>query len=180
MSDTATAAPPALTANEVTTLKQVAANYAAALAGEHVDVPIPASDVRPPASVWAAGDVHHTHTQVWDESPAGVQAANAPDPRDLEILRLNAIIAGTSNDPNYVGVDPRDAEIARLQAQIAASTSTSAAPVEVAATTIDPRDAEIAALQAELAAKDAAEAPASDVMAASPASSAVAGDIAPA
>lgn len=113
---------------------------------------IPQSDERPPPSVWAAGDVHHTHDQVWDESPAGVQAANTPDPRDAEIMRLNAIIAGGKEGVT----DPRDLEIARLKAQIEGTDGPKLAPdapIEVEATVIDPRDAEIEALKAELADK---------------------------
>lgn len=162
-----------LTDDEVSTLKEVAANYAAAKAGEHVPVSIPETDNKPPPSVWAAGDVHHTHDQIWDESPAGVQAANAPDPRDAEILRLNALLAGTSNDPNYVApaADPKDAELARLRAQVAGTTVPEAADVQ--ASVVDPRDDEIAQLKAELAAKDApADAPAEV------ASGASAGDVA--
>jgi hypothetical protein len=127
---------------------------------------IPESDVRPPPSVWTPGDVHHTHEQVWDESPAGVQAANAPDPRDAEILRLNAIIAGTSKDPNYVpeAADPRDVELARLRSLVAGE---GAGPVEATAATVDPRDAEIATLKADLEARqvadDAAKADPADV-----------------
>lgn len=121
---------------------------------------IPESDERPPPSVWAAGDVHHTHEQVYDESPAGVQAANAPDPRDAEIMRLNAIIAGTSKDPNAPAVDPKDAEIARLKALVNEDPTAplqidAPAPVEAQAVTVDPRDDEIAQLRRELEERDA-------------------------
>jgi len=157
MSDTLTS--PTLTDDEVSTLKEVAANYKAAVSGEHTPGAIPTTDTRPPPSVWSAGDVHHTHEQIYDESPAGVQAANAPDPRDAEILRLNAIIAGTSNDPKYVpdAVDPKDAELARLRAQVAGATEPGS--VDATATTVDPRDAEIEQLKADLAARDAEKAP---------------------
>lgn len=124
-------------------------------ASGYVPGQIPQDDEKPPPSVWAAGDVHHTHEQIYEESPAGVQAANTPDPRDLEILRLNAIIAGTSKDPKYVApeVDERDAELARLRAEVASRNDTG--PVEATAAEVDPRDAEIARLKAELEAPDA-------------------------
>ena len=118
---------------------------------------IPDSVKPVPPSVWGPGDVHHTHEQVWDESPAGVQAANTPDPRDLEIMRLNALIAGQT------GADAKDQEIARLKAQLSGDTAATptdfAAPVEAVATVVDPRDAELAALKAQVAAEPSVTAP---------------------
>jgi hypothetical protein len=117
-------------------------------------VPIPSGDVVVPPSVWAPGDVHHTHDQIVAESPAGVLAANAPDPRDAEIMRLNALLAGQA------APDSKDQEIAALKARLTAPAPAAApaGPVEAVATTVDPRDAELEALQAEVTAREAADA----------------------
>jgi len=53
---------------------------------------IPADTASAPPSVWAPGDVHHTHEQVIKESPAGI-AGITGDPRDAEIERLRAELA---------------------------------------------------------------------------------------
>lgn len=45
-----------------------------------------------PASVWAPGDVHHTHEQIVKESPGGISGITG-DPRDAEIERLRALVA---------------------------------------------------------------------------------------
>ena len=138
---------------------------------------IPESDVRPPPSAWAAGDVHHTHEQIVAESPAGIAAAAAPDPRDTEILRLSALLAGRSNDPAYVAPeDAKDAEIAALKGQLAGAAD-SPAPVEATAQTVDPRDAEIAQLRDELA---GATEPAPPAASSSTAGDTAAGEVTPA
>ena len=54
---------------------------------------IPETDVRPPPSAWAAGDVHQTHDQIAEGTPGGAPGVPV-DPRDAEILRLQAELAG--------------------------------------------------------------------------------------
>lgn len=110
---------------------------------------IPEDDRKAPPSVWMPGDVHHTHEQIYEESPAGVQAANAVDPRDTEIMRLNAELAAAKAGAD---ADPRDVEIAELKRQLGNDVTLEAAP-EVKAAEVDPRDAEIAELKAQLASK---------------------------
>lgn len=114
---------------------------------KYVPGEIPTDDALAPPSVWAPGDVHHTMEQIHEESPAGV----APlDPRDMEIMRLQAEVALLRGAP-----DPKDVEIANLKALLAqpAPAKVPDGPVQAVASETDPRDDEIAQLKAQLAAK---------------------------
>ena len=126
-----------LTDDEITALRGILQRGTGYVPGE-----IPTDDVRPPASAWPAGDVHHTQDQVAAESPAGVAGATV-DPRDAEILRLTAALAeskaATPDVPAAVAVDQ--------------------APVVAVAQTVDPRDDEIERLKADLALATGDQAP---------------------